>query len=175
MSIYGFKMNYLIRIIILTLGGLISNIAISETLAIDAQERGINSTCTSYLGQIEESYGLNGLNITFAHPSDPSLLPSLHISTKNYNNGSSTFSATLSPDGDHCYISTVVVTSVNNQSCEEITSLKKEEIPSLNDTTYADNVFTILTPPDNNYQLILTVTGEYGCMMTETRMLWPGK
>ena len=168
-------MNYLIRIIILTLGCLISNIAISETLAIDAQERGINSTCTSYLGQIEKSYGLNGLNITFAHPSDPSLLPSLHISTKNYNNGSSTFSATLSPDGDHCYISTVVVTSVNNQSCEEITSLKKEESSSLKETTYADGAFTILTPPDNNYQLILTITGENSCTMTETRMLWPGR
>ena len=168
-------MNYLIKLIILTLGGLIANIAISATLAIDAQERGINSTCVSYLGQIEESYGLNGLNITFAHPSDPSLLPSLHISTKNYNNGSSTFSATLSPDGDYCYLSTVVVTLVNNQSCEDITSLKKEESPSLNDTTYADGAFTILTPPDNKYQLILTTSGENGCMMTETRMLWPGK
>ena len=168
-------MNYLIKLIILTLGALITNIAISETLAIDAQERGINSTCASYLGQIEESYGLNGLNITFAHPSDPSLLPSLHISTKNYNNGSSTFSATLSPDGDYCYLSTVVVTSVNNQNCEEITSLKKEESPSLNETTYADGVFTILAPPDSSYQQILTVTGENGCTMTETRMLWPGK
>ena len=168
-------MNYLIKLIILTFGGFIANIAISETLVIDAQERGINSTCASYLGQIEESYGLNGLNITFAHPSDPSLLPSLHISTKNYNNGSSTFSATLSPDGDYCYLSTVVVTSVNNQSCEEITSLKKEESPSLKETTYADGVFTILTPLDNSYQLILTITGENGCTMTETRMLWPGK
>ena len=168
-------MNYLIKLIILTLSGLITNIAISETLAIDAQERGINSTCASYLGQIEESYSLNGLNITFAHLSDPSLLPSLHISTKNYNNGSSTFSATLSPDGDYCYLSTVIVTSVNNQNCEEITSLKKEESPSLNDTTYADGVFTILTPPDNKYQLILTTSGESGCMMTESRMLWPGK
>ena len=168
-------MNYLIKLIILTLGGLFTNIAISETLAIDAQERGINSTCASYLGQIEESYGLNGLNITFAHPSDPSLLPSLHISTKNYNNGSSTFSATLSPDGDYCYLSTVIVTSVNNQSCKEITSLKKEESPSLNDTTYADGAYTILTPTDNSYQLILTITGENGCTMTETRMLWPGR
>ena len=175
MSIYGFKMNYLIKLIILTLGGFIANIAISETLTIDAQERSINSTYKSYLGQIEESYSLNGLNITFAHPIDPSLLPSLHISTKNYNNGSSTFSSTLSPDGDYCYISTVVVTSVNNQSCVEITSLKKEESPSLKETTYADGVFTILTPLENNYQLILTVTGEDGCTMTETRMLWPGK
>ena len=168
-------MNYLIKLIILTLGGLIANIAISETLAIDAQERGINSTCASYLGQIEESYGLNGLNITFAHPSDPSLLPSLHISTKNYNNGSSTFSATLSPDGDYCYLSTVIVTSVNNQSCEDITSLKKKESPSLNGTTYADGAFTIHTPPDNSYKLIFTVAGENACTMTETRMLWPGK
>ena len=175
MSIYGFKINYLIKLIILTFGGFIANIAISETLAIDAQERGINSTCASYLGQIEKSYSLNGLNITFAHPSDPSLLPSLHISTKNYNNGSSTFSATLSPDGDYCYLSTVVVTSVNNQSCEEITSLKKEESSSLKETNYADGAFTILTPLDNSYQLILTITGENGCTMTETRMLWPGR
>ena len=168
-------MNYFIKLIILTLGGLIANIAISETLAIDAQERGINSTCSSYLGQIEESYGLNGLNITFAHPSDPSLLPSLHISTKNYNNGSSTFSATLSPDEDYCYLSTVVVSSVNNQSCEEIASLKQEESPSLNNTSYADGVYTILSPPDTSYQVILTITGENSCTMTETRMLWPGK
>ena len=82
MSIYGFKINYLIKLIILTFGGFIANIAISETLTIDAQERSINSTYKSYLGQIEESYSLNGLNITFTHPSDPSLLPSLHISTK---------------------------------------------------------------------------------------------
>jgi hypothetical protein len=168
-------MNYLIKLIIFTLGGLITNIAISSTLTIDAQERGINSTCVSYLGQIEESYDLNGLNITFAHLSNPSLLPSLHISTKNYNNGSSIFSATLSPDGDYCYLSTVIVTSVNNQSCEEITSLKKEESPSLNVTTFVDGVYTIVTPPDNKYQQILTASGENGCMMTETRMLWPGK
>ena len=168
-------MNYLIKLIILTLGGLIANIATSETLAIDAQERGISSTCVSYLSQIEESYNLNGLNITFAHPNEPSLFPSLHISTKNYNNGSSIFSATLSPDKDYCYLSTVIVTSVNNQNCEEITLLKKEESPLLNDTTYADGAFTILTPPDNSYQLILTVTGENSCSITETRMLWPGK
>ena len=55
MPTYGFKMNYLIKLIILTLGGLIANIAIAETLAITAQERGINSTCISYLGQIEQS------------------------------------------------------------------------------------------------------------------------
>ena len=58
---------------------------------------------------------------------------------------------------------------------KRITSLKKEEIPSLKETTYADGVFTILTPPDNSYQLILTAAGENSCTMTETRMLWPGK
>ena len=168
-------MNHFFRIIVVTLGGLIANTVIAAILSSDAQERGINSTCLSYLSQIEESYDLNGLNITFAHPSDPSLFPSLHISTKNYNNGSSTFSATLSPDGDYCYLSTVIVTSVNNQNCEEITSLKKEEIPSLINTTYADGLYTILAPPENDYQLILTSTGKNGCTMTETRMLWPGR
>jgi len=53
--------------------------------------------------------------------------------------------------------------------------LKKEESPSLKETTYADGVFTILTPPDNSYQLILTAAGENSCAMTETRMLWPGR
>ena len=58
-------MNYLIKLIILTLGGLITNFAISETLAIDAQERGINSTCADYLSQIEESYSLEWLEYNF--------------------------------------------------------------------------------------------------------------
>ena len=92
-------MNHLFRLIVLTLGGLIANIVFAETLSSEAQERGISATCSSYLGQLEESYDLNGLNITFAHPDDPSLYPSLHLSTKKYNNGSSVFSATLSPDG----------------------------------------------------------------------------
>ena len=82
-------MNHLIRLIVLILGGLIANIVIATTLTSDALERDINSTCSSYLGQLEESYGLNGLNITIAHPSDPSLYPSLHISSKKYNNGKS--------------------------------------------------------------------------------------
>ena len=68
-------MNHLIRLIVLILGGLGTNIVIAATLAIDAQERGINSTCSSYLSQIEESYDLNGLNITFAHPSEPFFIP----------------------------------------------------------------------------------------------------
>ena len=124
-------MNHLIRLIVLILGGLSTNIVIAATLAIDAQERGINSTCSSYLSQIEESYDLNGLNITFAHPSNPSLYPSLHVSSKKYNNGSSIFSVNLSPDGEYCYVSTVHITSVKTQSCSEITTLKVAEDPSL--------------------------------------------
>ena len=145
------------------------------SLTEDAIERGISETCSTYLGQIEKSYNLNGLNITFAHPEGPALLPSLHISSQKYNNGSSTFAATLTPDEEYCYISTVVVTSVNNQTCSEISQLKLEVNPDLQTSSYADGDFTIITPKDNTYQIILTAQGETGCTMTETRMLWPGR
>ena len=168
MRLYFLK-TFTLLILLFSLG------AIGSNLSDDAKNRGINEVCQSYLSQIEKSFNLNGLNITFAHPENPSLLPSLHVSSQRYNNGSSSFSATLMPDGDYCYLSTVVVTSVNNPSCEEITSFKKKESPSLKEITYADGAFTILTPPDNSYQLILTAAGENSCTMTETRMLWPGK
>jgi len=145
------------------------------SLSNDAIERGISETCSSYLNQIEQSYNLSGLNITFANPENPALLPSLHISSQKYNNGSSTFSATLTPDEDYCYISTVVVTSVNNQTCSEISLLKLETNPELQASSYSDGDFTIITPKDNTYQIILTTQGETGCAMTETRMLWPGR
>ena len=145
------------------------------TLSDDAIKRGVSETCASYLNQIEKSYNLNGLNITFAHPENPALLPSLHISSQKYNNGSSTFSATLTPDEEYCYISTVLVTSVNNQTCSEISLLKLEANPGLQASSYADGDFTIITPNDNTYQIILTTQGETGCAMTETRMLWPGR
>ena len=145
------------------------------SLSNDAIERGINETCTSYLNQIEKSYNLNGLNITFAHPENPALLPSLHISSQKYNNGSSTFSATLTPDEEYCYISTVIVTSVNNQTCSEISQLKQEVNPELQISSYSEGDFTIITPKDNSYQIILTSQGQTGCTMSETRMLWPGR
>ena len=154
---------------------LLSINAFALSLSDDAIERGISETCSSYLDQIEQSYNLNGLNITFAHPENPTLLPSLHISSQKYNNGSSTFSATLTPDEDYCYISTVLVTSVNNQSCSEISQLKQEVNPDLQISGYADGDFTIITPKDNSYQIILTAQGDTGCTMTETRMLWPGR
>ena len=145
------------------------------SLSDDAIDRGINETCASYLSQIEKSYNLNGLNITFAHPEDPSLLPSLHISSQKYNNGSSLFSATLVPDEEYCYLSTVLVTSVNNQTCSDISQLKLEVNPELKVFSYAEGDFTIITPKDNTYQIILTTQGETSCSMTETRMLWPGR
>ena len=168
-------MNHLIRLIVLILGGLITNIVIAATLTSDAQERGIDSTCSSYLSQLEKSYDLTGLNITFAHPNDPSLYPSLHVSSKKYNNGSSVFSATLSPDGEYCYISTVNVTLVNTQSCSDIRILKVAEDPTLKVTNYADGEYSIITSEENSYQIILISNGELSCMMTEARMMWPGR
>jgi hypothetical protein len=168
-------MNHFFRIIVVTLGGLIANTVIAAILSSDAQERGINSTCLSYLSQIEESYDLNGLNITFAHPSDPSLYPSLHLSSKKYNNGSSVFSATLSPDGEYCYVSTVNVTEVNTQNCNDITMLKVAEDSTLNVTIYADGDFSVITPEDNSYQMILIDNGDQSCTLTESKMMWPGR
>jgi hydroxyacyl-ACP dehydratase HTD2-like protein with hotdog domain len=168
-------MNHLFKVIVLTLGILITNMVIANTLSNEAQERGINSTCVSYLGQIEESYDLNGLNITFAHQNDPSLYPSLHISNKKYNNGSTVFSASLSPDGEYCYVSTVNVTQVNTQNCNDITMLKVAEDSTVNVEIYADGDFYIISPEDNSYQIILTDNGEQSCTMVESRMMWPGR
>ena len=168
-------MNYLLRLIFLTLGGLIANIVIAASLSSEAQERGISATCSSYLGQLEESYDLNGLNITFAHPSDPSLYSSLHLSSKKYNNGTSIFSVTLSPDGEFCYVSTIHVTQMNDQNCNEITKIKVAEDPTVNVTIYADGAYSIITPENNIYQLILVDNGKNSCTLTESRMMWPGR
>jgi len=168
-------MNHLFRLIVLTLGGLIANIVIAASLSSEAQERGISATCSSYLGQLEESYDLNGLNITFAHPDDPSLYPSLHLSTKKFNNGTSVFSTTLSPDGEYCYVSTVHVTQINEQNCNEISELKVADDPTVNVTIYADGGYSIITPKNNIYQLILINSGENSCTVTESRMMWPGR
>ena len=168
-------MIHLFRLIVLTLGTLIANIVIADTVTSEAQERGINSTCVSYLGQIEGSYQLDGLNITFAHPDDPSLYPSLHVSNKKYNNGSTVFSANLSPDGEYCYVSTINVTEVNTQNCNDITMLKVAENSTLKVTIYADGDFSILSPEDNSYQIILIDNGELSCTMVEARMMWPGR
>ena len=168
-------MKHYLKLLIITIFTLITNIVFASALTSDAIERGINSTCASYLGQLEESFDLNGLNITFAHLSDPSLYTSLHLSTKKYNNGSSVFSATLSPDGEYCYISTVIVTEVNTQNCNDITMLKIAEDSTLKTTIYAEGDYSIITPEDNSYQIILISSGEQSCTMTESRMMWPGR
>ena len=146
----------------------------ASSLTEDAKNRGINETCSNYLEQIESSYGLNGLNITFAHPEKPSEFPSLHISSQNYNNGSSSFSATLTPDGDFCYLSTIMVTAINNQTCIEIAQVKVNN-ENLQASNYGEGKYIILTPKDNTYQTILTSSGESGCTITESRMMWPGR
>ena len=145
-----------------------------SNLSDDARDRGINETCYSYLNQIEKSYNLNGLNITFAHPETPSVFPSLHVSSQRYNNGSSSFSATLIPEGEYCYLSTVIVTTINNQSCSEIAQIKAKN-ENLQLSSYADGAYIILTPADSSYQTILTASGENACTMTEARMMWPGR
>ena len=147
----------------------------AATLYEDALNRGINPICAEYLTQIESSYNLNGINLTFANPSETSLFPSLHISSQKYNNGSAILSATLIPDEEYCYLSTVLVTSINNQTCGEITQLKLEIDPELKVSNYADGGYTIIAPKDNSYQIILTSASEIGCTMAETRMIWPGK
>tara|TARA_X000000368_G_scaffold222758_1_gene175849 strand:- start:146 stop:652 length:507 start_codon:yes stop_codon:yes gene_type:complete len=154
---------------------LLSYNSFASSLAEDAKNRGINETCSNYLGQIESSYELNGLNITFAHPDNPSKFPSLHISSQKYNNGSSSFSATLTPDGDYCYLSTVMTTAINNQSCSEIVQIKVSNDENLKASNFAEGKFIILTPKDNAYQTILTSSGEYSCTITESRMMWPGR
>ena len=168
-------MKFLFRQISLILIIFFSANSFASSLAEDAQNRGINETCSNYLEQIESSYGLSGLNITFAHPESPSVLPSLHISSKKFNNGSSSFSATLMPDGEYCYLSTVLVTAINNQSCSEIAQIKSENDENMKVSVYADGNYTILTPSDGSFQAILTSSGDNSCTMAETRMMWPGK
>ena len=168
-------MEFLFRHIPLILITIFSGNSFASSLAEDAQNRGINQICSNYLEQIESSYGLSGLNITFAHPENPSLLPSLHISSQKYNNWSSSFSATLMPYDEYCYLSTVLVTAINNQSCSEIAQIKSENAENLKVSVYADGNYTILTPSDGSFQAILTSSGDNSCTMAETRMMWPGK
>ena len=146
----------------------------ASNLSDDAKNRGINETCYNYLSQIEKSYNLNGLNITFAHPENPSIFPSLHISSQNYNNGASSFTATVTPDGKNCYISTIMLTSINNQSCSEVAKIKTQS-EGLQLSSYSNGDYIILTPSDNSYQTILTSSGDQSCTITEARMMWPGR
>ncbi len=147
----------------------------ASTLAIEAELRGINSNCLTHLTQLEDYYGLNGLNITFAHPADPSNHPSLHTSSKKFKNGSSFFATTLSPDSEFCYVSVNMLTVINNQSCNDIAQARLAEDSTINIKTYAEGSYIHLYPESNKYQLILVPTGDFSCAMAESQMLWPGK
>ena len=167
-------MNFYYQIplsLLLLISSLNSN---ASKLSEDAQSRGINETCSSYLNQIEESYNLSGLNLTFVNPENPSSSPSLHVSSQKYNNGSSSFSATLTPDEERCYLSSILVTSINNQSCSEIEQIKLENDPTLKAASYLEGQYTVITPENNSYQIILTSSGKESCTITDARMMWPG-
>ena len=69
----------------------------------------------------------------------------------------------------------VNVTQVNTQNCNDITMLKVAEDSTLNVTDYADGDYSIITPEDNSYQIILVSSDDNSCTITETQMLWPGR
>ncbi len=150
-----------------------SSISFASTLTSEAESRGVNNVCLSYLSQIEDYYNLDGLNITFAHPTDPSNYPSLHTSNKKYNNGGSFFATTLSPDNEFCYVSINKITVFNNQSCSDIAQARLVEDSTINMETYAEGSYIHISPKSNEYQLILISTGDSSCTLTESQMLWP--
>ncbi len=145
----------------------------ADTLTSEAEKRGINDVCLSHLSQIEDYHNIDGLNITFAHPTDPSNYPSLHTSNKKYNNGSTFFATTLSPDNEFCYVSINKVTVINNQSCSDIAQARLVEDSTINMETYAEGSYIHISPKSNQYQLILMSTGDSSCTITESQMLWP--
>ena len=147
----------------------------ADTLTSEAETRGINNTCLSHLNQLESFYDLDGLNITFAHPTEPSNYPSLHTSNKKYNNGSSFFTTTLSPESDFCYVSINKVAVINDQSCSNIAKTRLNEDSTLIMQTYAEGSYIHISPESSEYQLILIPIGDSSCAMSESRMLWPGK
>ncbi len=151
------------------------NIAFANTLTSEAEVRGINSVCLSHLAEIESYNNLDGLNITFAHPTEPSNYPSLHTSNKKYNNGSSFFTTTLSPESDFCYASINKVVVINDQSCSNIAQARLEEDSTLIVETYAEGSYIHISPESSEYLLILIPIGDSSCAMSESRMLWPGK
>jgi len=154
---------------------LISLESSASSISKDAEDRGINDKCHKYLTEVENAYQLSGLNMTFVHPENNENLPSLHVSSQIYNNGSSTFSATLVPDKENCYLSTVMVTAINNQSCSQIAQIKSKNDQNLQTSNYADGKFIVITPKDDTYQTILSSSGENSCTITESRMMWPGR
>ena len=168
-------MSHLIRLIVITLGSLIINIVIADTLTNEAQARGINPTCLKYLEQIEQTNQLSGLNLTTTFSSNSSLTPSLHTKASKLKDGVSFFSTTLSPDGEFCNISVIATTHSNINNCKEITETRLNEDPNLKETNYADGSYTLLNHENDNYTVVLIDTGDSSCLLTETQMMWPGR
>ena len=150
-----------------------SSIAFASSITSEAEKRGINDVCLSHLTQIEDYHNLDGLNITFAHPTDPSNYPSLHTSNKKYNNGSSFFATTLLPVNEFCYVSINKTTVINNLSCSDIAQTRLDKDPTITMETYSEGSYIHISPESNEYQLILISTGDSSCAMIESQMLWP--
>jgi len=153
---------------------LLCNTSSAATLTDEAISRGINQNCIIQLNSIEQSLGLNGLNLTFANPEETTTHPSLHSSTMYFNNGASIFSATLSPNENACDVSLVLSTFINNQSCDEVAQTRVAADATLKVAKYAKGTYTHIYPESNTYQLVLVATGEQSCSITETRMIWLG-
>ena len=168
-------MNHLIRLIVLTLGGLIANIAISSTLTEEANKIGINSTCATYLGQLEESFKLSGLTLTSAYQTNPSLNSSLHTKIAKFSDGATFISTTLSPDGEFCDISITISTHTNISSCAEIIDNRLSEDQMLKVNSLLDGKYHIINRENDNFTIVLIDTGKKSCMYTETQMMWPGR
>ena len=153
---------------------IMSSVVNAGALADEAKLRAVNSVCQSHLEQVENSYNLNGLNLTFFHNQDPGSYPSFHTSTEKYDNGTSFFATTLSPDNEKCYISIVKTTIVNNQSCVAILKARLDNDPTLKATSYGEGNYVHVYPESGAYQMLLVDIGEGACAITETRMMWPG-
>lgn len=153
---------------------ILSNSVLAASLTEEAVSRGVNPNCITHLNNIEKSFGLNGLNVTFAKPEETKTHPSLHTSTKHFNNGATIFSSTLFPNGESCDVSIVLSTIINNQSCDDITQSRIAADATLKVTKYAEGTYTHIYPESNAYQLVLVATGEQSCVMTESRMMWLG-
>jgi len=167
-------MKRLILAIFIGFTAFLTNSSYAGALAEEATLRGINPVCQSHLEQVENSYNLNGLNLTFFHTAEPGAYPSFHTSTEKFENAASFFAATLTPDGEMCYISIIKTTIFNTQNCAAILKARLDNDPTLQATSYGDGDYVHIYPESGAYQMLLVDIGENACAITETRMMWPG-
>ena len=155
----------LLTIIILIFSGFVY----AGSLADEAKSKGINEVCQTHLEEIDSVYNLNGLNLTFYSDNEPSLHPSLHTSTKKYKDGASFFSASLSPDGDKCYISIINTAVSSNKTCSIIVDARLQKTPSLKVISYSDYLFVY--SESNSDQSLFVDIGKEACAITDIRMM----